>query len=204
MHPLSAHEARRLIEAARDDRLEALYVLAIHTGMRRGELLGLKWKDLDPDNFTVRVRRTLTRKGTGYILGEPKTKNSRRTVRLTARAAEALGRHRAKQAEEKLRAGSLYGDQDLVFAGEGGVLINPSNLRQRSFKSLLGRADLPRITFHDLRHTCASLLFQRNVHPKFVQELLGHASVAITLDTYSHMLPGMGAEAANAIAEALG
>jgi integrase len=91
-----------------------------------------------------------------------------------------------------------------VFAGEGGGLINPSNLRQRSFAPLLVRAGLPQITFHDLRHTCASILFQRNVHPKFVQELLGHASVAITLDTYSHMLPGMGGEAADAIGDALG
>ena len=83
-------------------------------------------------------------------------------------------------------------------------LINPSNLRQRSFAPLLERAGLPQITFHDLRHTCASLLFQKNVHPKFVQELLGHASVAITLDTYSHMLPGMGGEAADAMGEILG
>jgi integrase len=98
----------------------------------------------------------------------------------------------------------LYQDQDLLFAGYNGGLINPSNLRQRSFKPLLKRAGLPQITFNDLRHTCASLLFQRNVHPKLAQELLGHASVAITLDTYSHMLPGMGSEAADAIGEALG
>jgi integrase len=123
---------------------------------------------------------------------------------LTPRAVEALKRHRARQAKEKLKVGGLYRDQDLVFAGEGGNPINPSNLRNRSFKPLLERAGLPRITFHDLRHTCASLLFQRNVHPKFVQELLGHASVAITLDTYSHMLPGMGSEAADAMGDALG
>ncbi len=208
MHPLSACEARQLLEAAAKfgDRLEALYVLAVHTGMRRGELLGLKWEDVDLTSAvpTIRVRRTLTRMGTGYTLGEPKTKKSRRTVRLTQKAVEALKSHRARQAKEKLRAGSLYGDQDLVFAGEHGNLINPSNLRQRSFQPLLARAGLPRITFHDLRHTCASLLFQKNVHPKFVQELLGHASVSITLDTYSHMLPGMGGEAADAIGEALG
>jgi integrase len=206
MHPLSAEEARRLLDAARGDRLEALYVLAVHTGMRRGELLGLKWEDVDLDGATVRVLRTLTRKGKGgsYGLGEPKTKKSRRTVRLTQRAVEALRSHRARQAEEKLRVGSLYQDQSLVFAGEGGGFINPSNLRQRSFAPLLKRAGLPQTTFHDLRHTCASLLFQKNVHPKFVQELLGHASVAITLDTYSHMLPGMGGEAADAMGEALG
>jgi integrase len=117
---------------------------------------------------------------------------------------EALKRHRARQAEEKLNAGDLYWDQDLVFASQGGGFINPSNLRQRSFVPLLKRAGLPQITFHDLRHTCASLLFQRNPHPKFVQELLGHASVAITLDTYSHMLPGMGSEAADAMGGVLG
>ena len=104
----------------------------------------------------------------------------------------SLWRHRARQAEEKLKVGSLYQDQGLVFAGEVGGLINPSNLRQRSFAPLLKRANLPPITFHDLRHTCASLLFSKNVHPKFVQELLGHTSVVITLDTYSHVLPGMG------------
>ena len=123
---------------------------------------------------------------------------------MTPRAVEALRPHRAHQAEERLKAGDLYQDQGLVFAGGGGNPINPSNLRNRSFKRLLERAGLPQITFHDLRHTCASLLFQRNVHPKHVQELLGHASVAITLDTYSHMLPGMGGEAADAIGEALG
>jgi integrase len=197
MRPLASSEARKLLEAAGGDRLEALYLLAIHTGMRRGELLGLKWADVDLENATVRVRRTLTRKGTGYVLGVPKSKHSRRTVRLTQKAVEALRSHRARQAEEKLRVGGLYQDQGLVFARERGGIINPSNLRQRSFMPLLERAELPPITFHDLRHTCASLLFQQNIHPKFVQELLGHASVAITLDTYSHMLPGMDSEAAN-------
>jgi integrase len=206
MHPLAAEQARAMLEAARGDRLEALYVLALHTGMRIGELLALNWADVDLHAATVRVRRTLTRgqDGRGYVVGATTKSGKGRRVRLTPRAVEALKRHRANQAEGKLKAGGLYQDQDLVFAGEGGNTINPSNLRNRSFKPLLERAGLPRITFHDLRHTCASLLFQRNVHPKFVQELLGHASVAITLDTYSHMLPGMGSEAANAIGEALG
>ena len=180
-------------------------MLALHTGMRRGELLGLKWDDVDLDGKlpTVRVRRTLTRKSTGHVLGEPKTKKSRRTVRLTQRSLEALRSHRRRQLEEKLAAGQ-YEDMGLVFAGESGGVINPSNLRQRSFTPLLERGKMPRITFHDLRHTCASLLFQRNIHPKHVQEMLGHASVAITLDTYSHMLPSMGGEVADAIGEALG
>ena len=208
MRPLSAQDARGLLEVARGNRLEAFYVLALHTGMRSGELLGLKWEDIDLGSNvpSLRVRRTLTRTGNGkgLALGEPKTKKSRRTVRLTPRAVEALKSHRARQAEEKLKAGALYEDRGLVFSGEGGNLINPSNIRQRSFAPLLKKAGLPGITFHDLRHTCASLLFQRNIHPKFVQELLGHASVAITLDTYSHMLPGMGGEATDAMGEALG
>src|SRR5918995_5284135 len=97
MQPLSASEARKLLEAAQGDKLEALYVLAVHTGMRRGELLGLKWPDVDWENATVRMRRTLTRKGTGHVLGEPKTKKSRRTVRLTPQSEEALNCDRAKQ-----------------------------------------------------------------------------------------------------------
>lgn len=208
MRPLSAEEARKLLAAAEGTRLEALYVLAVHTGMRRGELLGLKWDDVDLDGGTprLRVRRTLTllEGGKKLALGDTKTKTSRRTIRLTPGAVEALRRHRARQAEERLKVGSLYADNGLVFAGETGGLINPSNLRQRSFIPLLEAAGLPQITFHDLRHTCASLLFSKNVHPKFVQELLGHARVAITLDCYSHMLPGMGGEAANAIGDALG
>ncbi len=106
--------------------------------------------------------------------------------------------------EERLKAGGVYQDQGLVVAGGIGNLINPFNLRQWSFAPLLSRAGLPQITFHNLRHTCASLLFQRNVHSKSVQKLLGHAFAAITIDTYSHMLPGMGGEAADAIGEALG
>jgi len=205
MHPLSASEARKLLEAAGGDRLEALYVLAIHTGMRRGELLGLKWSDVDLENSRIGIRRTLTRTDSGkrYTLGDPKTKRSHRTVRITPQAVEALRRHLTNQMEEIERLGDIYIDQGLVFTTEVGTPINPSNLRQRSFAPLLDRAGLPRITFHDLRHTCASLLFQKNVHPKLVQELLGHASVAITLDTYSHMLPGMGDQAAVAMENAL-
>ncbi len=98
MHPLSAQEARQLVDAAREDRLEALYVLALHTGMRRGELLGLKWEDVDLDSATVQVRRTLTRTDNGrrLAIGEPKTRKSRRTVRLTQRAVYALSSHRAR------------------------------------------------------------------------------------------------------------
>ena len=177
--------------------------------MRRGELLALRWSDVSLEETelgVVRVHRTLTRSedGKGIALGDPKTKKSGRTVLLTPGAREALKRHRTKQAKEKLRTGSAYQDGDLVFATVTGTLINPSNLRNRSLIPLLKKSGLPQITFHDLRHTTASLLFSKNVHPKFVQKLLGHVSVAFTLDTYSHMLPGMGGEAADAMGEALG
>jgi len=203
MHPLSAEETRRLLEAASGDRLEALYVLAAHTGMRQGELLGLKWRDVDLENGTVSVRRTLTRSGGRLLLGKPKTKKSRRTIRLPEASARALREHLDRQMEGMQQLGDLYRDEGLVFASEVGTLINPSNLRRRSFASLLKRAQLPPIRFHDLRHTCATLLFSKGIHPKYVQELLGHANVSITLDTYSHAIPGMGNQTAKAMEDVL-
>jgi len=205
MRPLSADEARRLLDAAKGDRLEALYVLAVHTGMRRGELLGLKWSDVDLENARLSIRRTLTRTDNGkrVALGDPKTKKSRRTIPLTPQAVEALRRHLERQLGEIEIPKHLYEDQGLVFTTETGTPINPSNLRQRSFAPLLKRASLPHIRFHDLRHTCATLLLSKAVHPKFVQELLGHATIAITLDTYSHVMLGMGDQTARAMEDAL-
>jgi integrase len=116
---------------------------------------------------------------------------------------EALRRHRARQAEEKLGIGSLYSNQDLIFASTIGTPLEASNIMNRSFKPLLKRADLPEIRFHDLRHTAATLLLSRGVHPKLVQELLGHATITQTMDTYSHVLPSMGDQTANAMESAL-
>jgi integrase len=203
IRPLTAEEANRLIQAAHGDRLEALYVLAVHTGLRQGELLALNWEDLDLEAGTLRVRRTLTRAGGKHSLSEPKTKKSRRTVRLTADAVAALRGHLERQVGEMDRLGSLYRPGGLVFANEVGGIINPSNLRNRHFARLLERAGLPKIRFHDLRHTCATLLLSRNVNPKIVSEMLGHANIAITLDTYSHVLPDMQEKAAKALEEAL-
>ena len=199
MRPLSPAEARKLLEAARADRLEALYVLAVHCGLRQGELLGLRWKDIDLEAGTLQVRRTLS-DGT---FTAPKTARSRRSVKLTAGAVEALKRHSARQADEMTRMGERYEDRGLIFASEVGTPLNRHNLAHRSFKPLLKRAELPNIRFHHLRHTCATLLLSKGVHPKFVQELLGHATIAITLDTYSHVLPGMGDQTATAIEDAL-
>lgn len=140
----------------------------------------------------------------GHLLvGEPKTKKSRRTVRLTEPAIVALKAHLARQVEWMERLGDLYEDQGLIFATERGTLINPTNLRKRSFIPLLQRAGLPQIRFHDLRHTCATLLLSANVNPKIVSEMLGHATIAITLDTYSHVLPTMQEGAIRALEQVL-
>jgi integrase len=192
MRPLSPDEAHKLMDAAHGDKLEALYILAVQTGMRQGELLALKWEDVDLNRGVVHVKRTLVRSRGRIALGEPKTKKSRRPVNLTNVAVEALKTHLGQQLEEIQRLGDLYRDDGLVFTSGVGTLVNPSNLRRRSFEPLLHRAGLPQIRFHDLRHTCATLLLSRNANPKLVQELLGHATVAITLDIYSLVIPRMG------------
>ncbi len=206
MRPLSEAEARTFLEAAREaeDRFEALYVLAITTGLRRGELLGLHWDDADLERGTLRVGRALVREGGRHVVGETKTKRSRRRVNLTPRTVAALKVHRRRQLEERMRLSDLYEDWDLIFATNVGTPLNPENLVKRSFKPLLSKAGLPEIRFHDLRHTCATLLLGRGVHPKMVQELLGHATIAMTLDTYSHYLPSMGDQASGAMGDALG
>ena len=158
----------------------------VQTGMRQGELLVLKCEDVDLNEGVIHVRRTLACSGGRIAIGEPKTKRSCRPVNLTGAAVKALKTH-LEQLEDIERLGDLYHDHGLVFTSGVGTLINPTNLRRRSFAQLLQRAGLPQIRFHDLRHTCATLLLSRNVHPKYVQDLLGHATVAITLDTYSHM-----------------
>lgn len=203
IRPLDREQAKALLEAAYGDRFEALYVSAVTTGLRQGELLGLRWEDIDLENGLIRIRRTLTRHKGRLILGEPKTKRSRRTVRLTEVAVEALKGHLARQMEQMKHLGDLYEDLGLVFATERGTLVNPTNLRERSFAPLLRKAGLPTVRFYDLRHTCATLLLSRNVNPKIVSEMLGHATIAITLDTYSHVLPNMQDSAARALEDAL-
>ena len=188
--PLSTDQARVLLEAARGDRLEGLYVLAVHTGMRQGELLALRWEDVDLDAGVLRVRGT-------------KTARSRRTVKLSQTALEALTRHLTRQLGEIDRAGDSWRENGLVFATEIGTALNRHNLTHRSFRPLLAKAGLPQIQFHDLRHTCATLLLSKGGHAKYVQELLGHATIAITLDTYSHVLPGMADRMAQAMEDAL-
>jgi integrase len=198
--PLTPAEVKVLLSAASGDRLETLYITAIHTGLRRSELLGLKWTDIDLDARTLSVQRSLGRDGT---FNPPKRNKSRRTVKLTAQAAEALKGHRARQNEERLQLGSLWEDWGLVFPNRSGKPMNADYLYHRGFKPLLERAELSGFTFHSLRHTCATLLLSKNVNPKIVSEMLGHATISQTMDTYSHVMPGMQEVAAAALEEAL-
>jgi integrase len=201
--PLAPEQARALLKAAREDRLETLYVLAVTTGMRQGEFLGLKWDDVDLETGTIQVRRTLSTTGGGFRFTAPKTAKGRRSIKLPESALSSLRKHCEIQLEEKDRVTGLWKDHGLVFTTQVGTPISRQDLITRSFKPLLQRASLPNIRFHDLRHTCATLLLGRGVHAKLVQELLGHATISVTLDTYSHVLPSMGDRTATAMEDVL-
>ncbi len=202
VRPLTNEQARKLLETVRGDRLEALYVVAIQSGLRQGELLALRWEDVDLKTRALQVRRTITRDGGKLAVGPAKTAKGRRSVKLTRDATEALQEHLGRQLVEIDKAGDKWQENGLVFCTRKGTLINPTNLRKRSFAPLLRRAGLPAMTFHQLRHTAATILLLKNVNPKVVSELLGHATIAITLDTYSHVLPNIQHSAVAAMEEA--
>jgi integrase len=202
IRPLTPEQVRTLFQVARGDRFEALYVLAVAAGLRRGELLGLRWEDVDLERGTLQVRRQLTRTKAGLAFTSPKRGKSR-SVRLTQSAIKALRSHRKRQLEEKLRLPGLWQDFGLVFPTRVGTPMDADNLVSRSFEPLLKRAGLPRVRFHDLRHTFATVLLSRGTHPKVVQEMLGHANISQTMDTYSHVLPDMQDGAISAMESAL-
>jgi integrase len=203
MKTLDPDQAKILLAAATGDDLDALWVLALTTGMRLGELLGLRWSDTHIDDGVIHVNGSLCRGPHGLEIAAPKTHRSRRPIRLSHAAADALRRHRVKQATERLKAGSAWHNHDLVFCRRDGLPLAPESLLRDRFYPLLERAGLPRIRFHDLRHTAATLWFQKGLNPKVVQEVLGHSRVNITLDIYSHMVPDMQLEAARAMDELL-
>jgi integrase len=196
MQVLNREQVQQLLEAARDDPLEALYVLALTTGMRQGELLALQWKDIDVTHGLLRVQRTIARvRRQGFQVSEPKTPKSRRSIPLPSLALEALQRHRVQQNELRQATGPLWQEQGWVFCNTLGKPLEAGNIIRRSFRPLLAKAGLPQIRFHDLRHTCATLLLSLGVNPKVVQERLGHSQITLTLDTYSHVLPHLQEEA---------
>jgi len=192
---LSPEEAARLLKVALSDRLYALYRLALTCGLRQAEILGLRWADVDLPAAKIHVRQQAYREAGAWQFTPPKTKAGRRSVDLDGACVEALRERRLAQNKERLRA-QTWADLDLVFCNRVGNPIEKGNLLRRSFAPLLERAGLPHIRFHDLRHACASLLLAAGTNPKVVQERLGHASISTTMDTYSHVLPSLQADAA--------
>jgi integrase len=195
----SAEQVGCVLRAAVDDPLEALWRLAIYTGMRRGELLALKWADLDLDAGALFVQRSLSRGHTSRLEeGEPKSQSGRRRIALSPSVVESLKRRRVRQLEHRLAVDEIYEDRGYVFANDTGGYLHTNTLYRR-FHDLITRADVPVIRFHDLRHTSATLLLAEGVHGKIVQERLGHANIAMTLDLYSHVTSDMQRHAADAL-----
>ncbi len=200
MRALTPDEARKFLDAAEGDRYEALFIFALDTGMRPEEYLALKWGDIDLERGTATVRRTLCWKrkgrkeeGGGWYFGKGKTAKSRRTLPLSRPTIQAITNHRP----------ASFDPEDFVFTTvEGGPMIS-DNLAQRYFKPLLKKAKLSTVRLYDLRHTMATLLLVAGVNPKIVSERLGHSSVVLTLDTYSHIIPGLQELATQKLEQAL-
>jgi integrase len=194
MRALSPVEAIRFLSAAREDRYGVLFELALITGMRPEEYLALQWKDVELGKGTVTVQRTLIwrRRDGGWYYGEPKTRGSYRRIPIPFSLVRSLSAHKKHQAEERLKAGPNHRDNNLVFATTVGGPLMPQNLVRRHFKPILKKANLPTsIRLYDLRHSCATLLLAAQENPKVVSERLGHATITLTLDTYTHVLPSM-------------
>src|SRR5690606_37348817 len=191
----------RLLETARRSRYYIPILLAIATGMRRGEILALRWEDVDLEGGRISVRQTLVKTGDGLQFTDPKTDRSRRVIRIGPLLVQALRRLRAQQAQEKLRLGPAYLDRGLGCAQANGKPYDPAEF-SKAFTSLAKRAGFPDLRFHDLRHSHATLLLRDGTPIKAVAERLGHASAAFTLDTYGHSLPDM-QEAAARVVDAL-
>jgi len=196
----TASELRTFLEHVEGGRLYAAYLLAASTGLRRGELLGLRWRDVDMEAGSLAVVQTLLQVNNKLDFGTPKTEKGSRNVWLDTHTVAALRSHRRTQVAERLAWGPEYQDNDLVFAREDGTPIHPDGFG-RTFARHAKAAALPTIRLHDLRHTHATLALQAGIPAKVVSERLGHASISITLDIYSHVLPGMQEEAAQTVAD---
>ncbi|WP_432571595.1 tyrosine-type recombinase/integrase [Kineococcus sp. SYSU DK005] len=188
--PLSVEEARALLDAARGDRLYALWAVALAVGLRRGEALGLRWCDVNLDEGLLRVRQTLQRTTEGLVFVPPKSERSRRTVPLPAVAKTALREHRRAMVAEALLRGRPMSDDAPIFVTSIGTPMEPRNIN-RAFVELLQLAGLRRIRLHDLRHTCATLLLAQGVPARLVMEVLGHSGISLTMNTYTHVMPTM-------------
>ncbi|WUC46680.1 site-specific integrase [Streptomyces cellulosae] len=201
--PLTADEARQFLAAAQDHRLHALFELALHTGLRKGELLGLRWEDLDLDAGTAAIRRTLQRTSTGGLTTLPtKTRASERRIALPTRCVQSLKHHHEQQRHERATADTSWQHSGHVFTTAQGRPIDPTNLT-RTFIALLRKAGLRRIRFHDLRHSTATLLLEQGVELVVVKELLGHAHIGVTATVYAHVRLRLQRDAIDTLSTAL-
>ncbi len=204
MAVFTPEQARNFLAAIRGDRLEAIYVMAITTGLREGELLALRWHDVDLDAGAIQVQTSQRKMKGRFVVSAPKTQRGRRKVVLTAIAIEALRTHRLRQQAERQAAGPAWQNLEVVFCNEIGERLEATSFYRQRYLPLLKKAGLPLIRFHDLRHTSATLLLLLGIHPKVVSEMLGHSTVNITLDLYSHVLPDMQRDASAALDKLLG
>lgn len=191
-------EVRTFLDAAADDRLVEAFVLAASMGLRRGELLGLQWSDVDLDRRVLHVRRTVQRSGGELRVVEPKTKRSRRRLPLPRVALDAFERQRVRQPTERETAGSAWQDGDWVFPSTIGTPLEPRNLT-RSFDLARKAAGMEWLHLHDLRHACGTYLIAQGVDLRTVMEVLGHSTYRLTMDTYAHVLPNQMFDAADAM-----
>jgi integrase len=194
-----AEQTRAFLTAVANDRLFAAWLLAATTGMRRGELLGLRWEDVDLEAGVVRVTQARVRAGNQVVAGEPKTARGRRTIALDPTTVAALRQYRKRRTEERLAAGPHYADSGLAFTMPGGTPIHPNRF-SLWFRRHVRAAGLPAIRLHDMRHSYATAGLAAGVSPKVMSERLGHATVAFTLDTYTSALPAMDKSAADVVA----
>ncbi|HLC40657.1 MAG TPA: site-specific integrase [Methylomirabilota bacterium] len=197
IRPLTTAQMRLFLDAVSGDRLEAMYLVVISTGLRMGEVIGLRWSELDWDARALRVSAALQWINGKLTLVPPKSDSSNRTVALPDSLIAALRAHRARQAQERLLLGH-DNELNLVFTSTVGTPLNPQNVRRR-FQLLLERADLPRQRFHDLRHFHASYLLARSVPARVVMDRLGHSQIKLTLETYSHVAAELQREAADSM-----
>jgi integrase len=188
---LSPDEAADFLKAADVMPHGLVFEVALLSGMRPEEYLALQWSDIDLERGTVQVRRALVRHKKSWSFEEPKTARSRRTIYLPSPLLRKIAKHKRMQAEVRLKLGAAWQALDLIFCGEQGTPHSIPNLTYRYFRPILEKAELPRIRLYDLRHTCATLLLMAEENPKVVSERLGHSTIVLTLDTYSHVLPTM-------------
>lgn len=196
IRPFDLADARRFLDIAKGTRLGALYMVALTSGLRKGELLALKWENVDLERAEVRIVESLQRVGGALVTSETKTERSRRTLALPASVIAALRAHRVRQLEERLAAGPAWKDHGLVFSSRVGTPIEPRNLT-RDFERVLRLAQVPRIRFHDLRHSAASLLLAQGTPLRTIMEQLGHSLITLTANTYAHVMPAAMREAAD-------